>query len=257
MGKIIAIVNQKGGVGKTTTAINLGAALAERGKTVLLVDTDPQANATSGVGIDTEKIHGTLYDLYINNKEILEVLYPTSVENLHLLPSSPDLSGLSIELVHEEGREIRLKMLLSAVKDSYDYILIDCPPSLGILTVNALVAADRVVVPVQCEYYALEGLSRLNQTIDIIKENINPELQIEGIILTMHDPRTTLSSQVVEETKKFFGEKVYKTIVPRNVRISEAPSYGQPINVYAKKSKGAEAYQNLAKELIAHDGTQQ
>lgn len=252
MGIIIAIVNQKGGVGKTTTAINLGAALAEKGKMVLLVDVDPQANATSGVGVNTDKIHGSLYDLFTGSKEILEVLYPTSVENLHLVPSSHDLSGIDLEMTGEEGREVKLKNILHTVKESYDFILIDCPPSLGLLTVNALVAAEKVLVPVQCEYYALEGLSRLVKTLEIVKTEINPELEIAGIILTMHDHRTMLSKEVVNETRKYFGEKVYNTIIPRNVRISEAPSYGQPISVYAEKSKGAESYQKLAEELIAN-----
>lgn len=252
MGKTYAIVNQKGGVGKTTTTINLGSALAQAGKMVLIVDTDPQANATSGVGVDIEKIESSLYDLYSGRKEILEVLYPTSIENLHLLPSSPDLSGITIEMANEPGREVILKTLLDSVRDSYDFIFIDCPPSLGLLTINALVAANKVIVPVQCEYYALEGLSRLMKTLELVKQEINPLLDIEGIILTMHDPRTMLSNEVVKETKNFFGEKVYQTIIPRNVRISEAPSYGQPISIYAGKSKGAAAYENLAKELIAN-----
>ena len=252
MGTIIAIVNQKGGVGKTTTAINLGTALAEAGKMVLIVDTDPQANATSGVGVDAEKIEASLYNLYASRKDILEFIYPTSINNLHLLPGSTELSSVEVELLNEEGNEQRLKNALAAVQDGYDYILIDCPPSLGLLTLNALAAASRVIVPVQCEYFALEGLARLVKALDIIKQNINPELNIEGIVLTMHDPRTALSRQVVEETRKCFGEKVFQTLIPRNVRISEAPSYGQPISVYADKSKGAEAYNNLAKELIAH-----
>jgi chromosome partitioning protein len=252
MGVIISIVNQKGGVGKTTTAINLGTALAEAGKMVLLVDTDPQANATSGVGVEVDKIEASLYDLYLGRKDILEVLYPTSVENLHILPCSPDLAGAEAELMNEDGRENKLKNILAAVQDGYDFVFIDCPPSLGLLTLNALVASSRVLVPVQCEYFALEGLTRLMQSLEIIKREINPALEIEGIILTMHDPRTALSRQVVEEARTHLGEKVFQTVIPRNVRISEAPSYGQPISVYAEKSKGAEAYNNLAKELIAH-----
>lgn len=252
MGTTIAIVNQKGGVGKTTTAINLGTALAESGKMVLLVDTDLQANATSGVGVDIEKLGGTLYDLYTGEKEILEVLYPTSIENLHLLPASTNLAGIEIELLNEEGRETVLKNILAKVQAAYDFILIDCPPSLGLLTVNALTAADRVIVPVQCEYYALEGLSRLMHTLELVKKEINPQLEVEGIVMTMHDARTKLSGEVVKETRQFFGDKVYDTIISRDVRVSEAPSYGQPISVYAKKSKGADAYNKLAKELIAN-----
>lgn len=252
MGTTIAIVNQKGGVGKTTTAINLGTALAESGKMVLLVDTDLQANATSGVGVDIEKLGGTLYDLYAGEKEILEVLYPTSIENLHLLPASTNLAGIEIELLNEEGRETVLKNILAKVQAAYDFILIDCPPSLGLLTVNALTAADRVIVPVQCEYYALEGLSRLMHTLELVKKEINPQLEVEGIVMTMHDARTKLSGEVVKETRQFFGDKVYDTIISRDVRVSEAPSYGQPISVYAKKSKGADAYNKLAKELIAN-----
>ncbi|GBR76856.1 chromosome partitioning protein ParA, partial [Candidatus Termititenax persephonae] len=194
----------------------------------------------------------SLYILYTSRRDILEVIYPTSINNLHLLPGSSELSSVEVELLHEDGKEMRLKNALSAVQDGYDYILIDCPPSLGLLTLNALSAASRVLVPVQCEYYALEGLARLIKALDIIKLNINPALDIEGIVLTMHDPRTALSRQVVEETRKCFGDKVFQTLIPRNVRISEAPSYGQPISVYADKSKGAEAYNNLAKELLAH-----
>ncbi len=250
MGTTISIVNQKGGVGKTTTAINLGAYLADMGKRVLLIDIDPQANATSGVGVDINKIENSLYDLFTGAKDILDVLYPTAVENLHLLPSSPDLAGLSVELMNVEGREVILKKSLSTIKENYDYILIDCPPSIEMLTVNALVASDKVIVPVQCEYYSLEGLSRLINVLNIVKQDINPQLEIEGIVLTMFDPRTMLNKEVVSETQKFFGDKVYKTIIPRNIRISEAPSYGQPISVYAKDSKGAVAYKALAKELV-------
>ena len=254
MSTTIAIVNQKGGVGKTTTAINLGAFLADMGKRVLLVDVDPQANATSGVGVDINKIENSLYDLFNGTKDVLAVLYPTSIENLHLLPSSPDLSGLSVELMNVEGRELKLKNILAPIQDSYDYILIDCPPSIEMLTVNALVAANKVLVPVQCEYYSLEGLSRLINVLNIVKEDINPQLEVAGIVLTMFDPRTMLNKEVVNETQKFFGDKVYKTIIPRNIRISEAPSYGQPISIYAKNSKGALAYKELAKELVKNVG---
>ncbi|GBR72342.1 chromosome partitioning protein ParA [Candidatus Termititenax spirochaetophilus] len=254
MGKIIAIVNQKGGVGKTTTSINLGTALAESGKIVLLVDVDPQANTTSGVGVDTEKLSTSLYDLYTGQRNIMEVLYPTAIFNMHLLPGSTDLSGIELELMHEEDRQSRLKKILAEVQAAYDFILIDCPPALGLLTVNSLVAASRVIVPVQCEYFALEGLSRLTTTLELVKQNINPGLDVEGIVMTMYDARTTLSKEVCKEVRLSFGEKVFKTNIPRDVRISEAPSYGQPVAVYARRSKGAEAYNNLAKELIARGG---
>jgi len=250
MGQVFCVVNQKGGVGKTTTAINLGSYIAEMNKNVLLVDMDPQGNATSGVGVNVDKVENTIYDLFSKKKEILDVLYPTSIANLHLLPAGQDLAGASVELVNEDNREMRLKEILDSIKDSYDYVLIDCPPSLGILTVNALAAADKVLVPVQCEYFALEGLSRLVHTLELVKDQINPTLDIEGIILTMYDPRTMLSKEVVNETKKFFKDKVYETVVPRNVRISEAPSYGQPISIYADRSKGAAAYRSLAKEVL-------
>lgn len=249
---IYAVVNQKGGVGKTTTTVNLGAYLAEQGKRVLLVDIDPQANATSGVGLDTDKIEGSIYEALSGQKSVLEVLYPTSVKNLNIIPASQDLSGAVVELLGMEGREYLLKNLLEQIRESYDYILIDCPPSVGILTINALAAANKALVPVQCEYYALEGLGRLMHTIELVKEEANPQLEIGGIVMTMYDPRTKLSKEVVEETKKHFSAKVFKTIVPRNVRISEAPSYGQPITIYAKRSEGAKAYRELTKEVMAH-----
>jgi chromosome partitioning protein len=250
MAEVLAIVNQKGGVGKTTTAVNLGAFLAEQDKRVLLIDMDPQANATSGVGLDVEKITGGLYELICGKKEILEVLHPTSVKNLHIIPASPDLAGATVELLNVADREQQLKKVIESVQDSYDYILIDCPPSIGILTINALAAATKVVVPVQCEYYALEGLGRLMNTIELVRSEVNPELELGGIVMTMFDPRTKLSKEVVEETRKHFNEKVFKTIIPRNVRISEAPSYGQPITIYAKRSEGAIAYQALTKEVL-------
>jgi len=253
MVRVIAIVNQKGGVGKTTTTVNLGAYLAELGQRTLILDMDAQANATSGVGIDVDKIEGTIYDLFHGETQILDVLYPTSVENLHIIPASPDLSGLSAELSAVDGREYILKDLLSSVVDAYDFILIDCPPSLGIVTINALVAAKEVLVPVQCEYYALEGLSRLVKTINLIREKVNADLELTGIALTMFDPRTTLSKEVEKETRNYFKERVYKTVIPRNVRISEAPSYGQPITVYARKSQGSKAYISLAKEVLANE----
>ncbi len=250
MTEIYAVVNQKGGVGKTTTTVNLGAFLADHGKRVLIVDMDPQGNATSGVGLAVEKITGTLYELICGTKEILDVLYPTSVENLNIIPANSDLAGASVELLNIEEREYQLKKAIDPIKDSYDYILIDCPPSIGILTINALSAATKVLVPVQCEYYALEGLGRLMSTIEMVKSEANPELELGGIVMTMYDHRTKLSREVVEETKKHFNDKVFKTIIPRNVRISEAPSFGQPITIYAKKSEGAMAYQELTKEVL-------
>ncbi len=252
MARMVAVVNQKGGVGKTTTTVNMGAHLAEMGQKVLLVDIDSQANATSGVGIDVSKIGETVYELFLDGSKILDVLYPTAVDNLHIIPSSPHLAGIASELAGAEGREFYLKQALAAVEDAYDFILIDCPPSLGILTINALVAAKEVMVPVQCEFYALEGLSRLVQTINIVKERVNPELALSGIALTMFDSRTTLSKEVEKETRNYFKEKVFQTVIPRNVRISEAPSYGQPITVYAKDSAGAQAYVSLAKEVLTN-----
>ncbi|MBU0579540.1 MAG: AAA family ATPase [Candidatus Margulisbacteria bacterium] len=249
---IYAVVNQKGGVGKTTTTVNLGAFLAEKGKRVLLVDIDPQANATSGVGLDVDKIESGLYELLSEQKDILSALYPTSIKNLNIIPTNTDLAGATVELLNVEERESSPKRILDTLKEAYDYILIDCPPSMGILTINALTAADKVLVPVQCEYYALEGLGRLMKTIDLVKEEVNPSLELGGIVMTMFDPRTKLSKEVVAETKKHFNDKVFKTIIPRNIRISEAPSYGQPITIYAKKSEGANAYRELTKEVIAH-----
>lgn len=252
MGLIFSIVNQKGGVGKTTTAINLGASLSEHGKRVLIIDMDPQANATSGVGLEVDKVEHNLYDLIIGDSNIKDVIYPTSIENFHIIPAGPDLSGATAALLKREGREYLLKNLLEPVKDHYDYILIDCPPSLGILTINALATSDRVLVPVQCEYYAMEGLSRLMEVIDLVKRDVNPELTVGGIIMTMYDARTSLNREVVSETKKHFKKLVFKSTIPRNVRISEAPSYGQPISVYAKKSNGAKAYHSLALEVLAN-----
>ncbi len=253
MAAIYAVVNQKGGVGKTTTAVNLGAYLAESGKRVLLVDIAPQANATSGVGLDVDKVTGGIYELLCGSKEVLECLYPTSIKNLNIIPASPDLAGASVELLNIEEREQQLKNILEQVQEAYDYILIDCPPSIGILTINALTAASKVLVPVQCEYYALEGLGRLIKTIDLVKAEVNPGLELGGIVMTMFDSRTKLSREVVEETRKHFSDKVFKTIIPRSVRISEAPSYGQPVTIYAKRSDGATAYRELTKEVIAND----
>jgi len=251
--KIYAIVNQKGGVGKTTTAVNLGASLAESGKRVLIIDVDPQANATSGVGLKVAEIDKTLFDLLNDAVSIDQTIYPTSVENLHVIPAGADLSGAVVTLLNKENREYLLKDALVPVSDLYDFILMDCPPSLGILTINALAAAQKIMVPVQCEYYAMEGLSRLMDLVELMKRDVNPDLELGGIILTMFDPRTKLNQEVVKETRKHFTTLVFDSIIPRNVRISEAPSFGQPISVYAKQSAGADAYRKLAKEVIANE----
>ncbi len=252
MVKIISISNQKGGVGKTTTAINLSAFLAIEQKKVLLVDIDPQGNASSGIGIERSKIERNIYDCLINQVPIQEVLVTSQIENLDVLPSTLQLAGAEIELVNYISRENRLKQLIRPIKDRYDYIIIDTPPSLGLLTLNSLNAADSVIIPVQCEYYALEGIGQLLNTITLVKENLNPNLSIEGILLTMYDKRNNLSKEVVEEIDKHFHGSMFQTIIPRNVRLSEAPSYGQPIVIYEIKSKGSQAYQKLAQEVIAH-----
>lgn len=249
MGKIIAIANQKGGVGKTTTSINLAAAIAKEGKKVLLADADPQGNATSGVGIEIDGDY-TLYDMIINDTDADDVIIKTDFDNLWLCPSAEELAGAEIELVSIDSREFRLKEALKTVKNNFDYIFIDCPPSLGLITINCLTAADSVLIPIQCEYFALEGVSLLTNNIKKIKQSLNPDITIEGILLTMLDARTNLGVQVVEEVKSCFPGKVYASIIPRNVRLSEAPSYGQPINVYDASSKGAEAYKALAEEII-------
>lgn len=251
MGKIIAIANQKGGVGKTTTSINLSASLAEMGKKVLVVDSDPQGNTTSGFGIDKNDTQKTFYDLLLNNCNFYDA--KTSIQNfnkLDVLPSNIELSGAEIELINTESREYILKNIIENVQQEYDYIIIDCPPSLNLLTINALTAANSILVPLQCEYYALEGLSQLIYTINLVQKKLNPNLQIEGVVFTMFDARTNLSLQVVEEVKQHLGKNVYRSIIPRNVRLSEAPSHGLPINIYDKKSKGAEAYMLLAEEVI-------
>ena len=250
MGKIIAITNQKGGVGKTTTSVNLSACIAAAGKKTLLVDLDPQGNATSGIGIYKEKLDGCIYDCLINTVPAADLVQKTAIKKLHVLPSTIQLAGAEVEMVNIVSRETILKKSLAALQRQYDFIFIDCPPSLGLLTINALVAADMVIVPVQCEFYALEGLTQLMQTIEAVQQQMNATLSISGVVLTMFDGRTNLSIQVADEVKKFFGPKVFKTIIPRNVRLSEAPSHGEPIIIYDPKSRGAIVYQNLAKEVI-------
>ncbi|MHA6531575.1 ParA family protein [Paenibacillus sp. BAC0078] len=253
MSKIIAIANQKGGVGKTTTSVNLGAGMATLGKRVLLVDIDPQGNTTSGVGINKADVANCIYDILINEADPGETILETQIEGLHIIPATIQLAGAEIELVSTISRELKLKKALNAVKGNYDYIIIDCPPSLGILTINSLTAADSVIIPIQCEYYALEGLSQLLNTVRLVQKNLNPHLKIEGVLLTMLDARTNLGIQVIEEVKKYFQEKVYRTIIPRNVRLSEAPSHGQSIITYDNRSKGAEVYLELAKEVISYE----
>ncbi|MFD0826759.1 ParA family protein [Bacillus sp. UNC438CL73TsuS30] len=252
MGKVIAIANQKGGVGKTTTSVNLGACLAYIGKRVLLVDIDPQGNATSGIGIEKAEVEQCIYDVLVDDVEVKNVIKPSSVENLYAVPATIQLAGAEIELVPTISREVRLKRALGEVKDQFDYIIIDCPPSLGLLTINALTASDAVLIPVQCEYYALEGLSQLLNTVRLVQKHLNQDLKIEGVLLTMLDARTNLGIQVIEEVKKYFQDKVYKTIIPRNVRLSEAPSHGEPIITYDARSRGAEVYLDLAKEVVSH-----
>jgi len=250
MAKIIAIANQKGGVGKTTTAVNLSACLGVKGKKVLVIDIDPQGNTTSGFGVDKNSVKRSIYDVIINEIPIEDTMLETQIKGLYLSPSNINLAGAEVELVSVISRETRLKNALEEIKDKFDFIVIDCPPSLGLLTVNSLTAADTILVPIQCEYYALEGLSQLMNTVKIVQKHLNKSLRVEGVVLTMFDARTNLSIQVVEEVKKYFGNKVYRTIIPRNVRLSEAPSYGLPIILYDEKSKGAECYMELAEEVI-------
>ena len=248
--RVIAVTNQKGGVGKTTTAINLSACLAAEGKKVLAVDADQQGNTTSGLGLDKNGIPVTIYEVFLGEKTINDVKQPTCVEGLEVVPANINLTGAEIELIGNERREFILREALEEIKDGYDFIIIDCPPSLNMITVNALVAADTVLVPIQCEYFALEGLEQLLHTVNLVKKRLNPGLEIEGIVFTMFDARTNLSLQVVEEVKRSLGQNVYRTIIPRNVRLGESPSHGLPIHLYDPKSKGAEAYQLLAEEVM-------
>ena len=250
MGKIISLVNQKGGVGKTTTAVNLSAFLAKKRKKVLVIDLDPQGNATSGYGFEKSSLENTVYDLLVNEEEIVNVIAPTSVKNVDMCPTNINLAGAEVELVSAISRETILKRAIEPVLNQYDYIIVDCPPSLGLLTINALTACEGVIVPIQGEYYALEGLSQLVDTINMIKKKLNPQVGILGVVITMHDRRTQLTRQVVEEVQKYFGDKVFKTFIPRNVRLAEAPSHGLTIDEYDAKSKGSLAYQALANEVI-------
>ena len=247
---IIAIANQKGGVGKTTTAVNLSACLAELGNKVLLMDIDPQGNATSGVGLDKEKVQTCIYDALINEIPVEKVIYSTKQKNLDAIPATIQLAGAEIELVPTMSREVRLRRMVESLKNRYKFIIIDCPPSLGLLTLNALTAADAVLVPIQCEYYALEGLGQLVRTIDLVKKHLNSSLKIGGVLLTMYDSRTNLSAQVAAEVRNYFGQLVFKAVIPRNVRLSEAPSHGKPIIEYDPRSKGAEVYKIMAKEVV-------
>ena len=248
--KKISVINEKGGVGKTTTTINLAAALAEKGKKVLVIDMDPQGNMSSGLGVDKNEVEKTVYDLIIGNIGIEECIYEEVIENLDVLPSNIDLSAAEIELIGVDNKEYILRDEVNKVKEKYDFIIIDCPPALSMLTINAMTTSDSVLVPIQCEYYALEGLSQLIHTIELVQERLNPELEIEGVVFTMYDARTNLSLQVVENVKDNLNQNIYKTIIPRNVRLAEAPSYGMPINLYDPKSKGTESYLLLAEEVI-------
>ena len=252
MGKIIAIANQKGGVGKTTTSINLSASLAAKGKKVLIMDTDPQGNATSGFGIDKNNLENTIYELILGECSIMDCVISNVIPNVSVVPSNVNLAAAEIELIGVDKKEYILKKEVDYIKEDYDYIIIDCPPSLNMLTINAMTTADSVLVPIQCEYYALEGLSQLIHTINLVKERLNPELDMEGVVFTMYDSRTNLSMQVVENVKQNLNQRVYNTLIPRNIRLAEAPSYGMPINMYDSKSAGAEAYMSLAEEVISN-----
>ncbi len=250
LGRIIAIANQKGGVGKTTTSVNLSACLAFLGKKVLLIDIDPQGNASSGLGVRKGDLESCIYDVLINDEDIKEVIQQTKIDNLYVVPATISLAGAEIELVSTISREVRLKKALQEVKERFDFIIIDCPPSLGLLTINALTAADALIIPVQCEYYALEGLSQLLSTVRLVQKHLNKSLMIDGVLLTMLDARTNLGIQVIDEVKRYFQDKVYHSIIPRNVRLSEAPSHGKPIIIYDAKSRGAELYLEFAREVI-------
>lgn len=254
MSRIIAIANQKGGVGKTTTVINLSACLAEAGKRVLTVDMDPQGNSTSGLGLDKDRLENTVYQLMIGECAVRDCICRSSMKNVDVLPATVHLAGAEVELIGEQGSQYILKKELDRVRDAYDFVLIDCPPSLNLLTINAMTAADSVLVPIQCEYYALEGLSQLLYTIGLVQKSLNPGLAIEGVVFTMYDARTNLSLQVVDNVKQYLKQKIYKTIIPRNVRLAEAPSHGLPIILYDPRSAGAESYRKLAKEVIAYNG---
>ena len=249
MGKVISVANQKGGVGKTTTTVTLSAILAKKGKKVLLIDADPQGNATSGLGVSKE-VELSIYDVLVGETPIEETIQPTNIKNLKVCPSNINLAGAEVELVSMMSREQRLKEKLEEAREYFDFILIDCPPSLGLITLNSFTASDTILIPVQCEYYALEGLGQLLNTVNLVKKHLNKSLELEGALLTMYDARTNLSNQVVKEVKKYFNNKVYKTVIPRNVRVSEAPSYGMPITIFDPYSKGAKSYEKFAKEFI-------
>ena len=253
MGKVIAIANQKGGVGKTTTSINLSASLAVKGKKVLVIDTDPQGNTTSGFGVDKNELENTIYELMLGECSIQDCILKDVIKNVSIIPSNVNLAAAEIELIGVDKKEFILKGEVDWVKDKYDFIIIDCPPSLNTFTINALTTADSVLVPIQCEYYALEGLSQLIHTVNLVKERLNPELDMEGVVFTMYDSRTNLSMQVVENVKEHLNQNIYKTMIPRNIRLAEAPSYGMPIHMYDPKSAGAESYMSLADEVIKHN----
>lgn len=253
MGKVIAIANQKGGVGKTTTSINLSASLAVKEKKVLVIDTDPQGNTTSGFGVDKNELENTIYELMLGDCSIQDCILKDVIKNVSIIPSNVNLAAAEIELIGVDKKEFILKGEVDWVKDKYDFIIIDCPPSLNTLTINALTTADSVLVPIQCEYYALEGLSQLIHTVNLVKERLNPELDMEGVVFTMYDSRTNLSMQVVENVKEHLNQNIYKTMIPRNIRLAEAPSYGMPIHMYDPKSAGAESYMSLADEVIKHN----
>jgi len=254
LGRTIAIANQKGGVGKSTTAINLSSCLGEMGQKVLTIDMDPQGNTTSGMGVEKNEVENTIYELLLGESKLEDCIIPLKFDNLSLVPSNVNLAGAEIELIGVDDKEFILKKAIDQVRDQYDFIIIDCPPSLNMLTINAMTTADTVLVPIQCEYYALEGLSQLMHTIELVQERLNPDLEMEGVVFTMYDARTNLSMQVVENVKDHLNQKVYKTMIPRNIRLAEAPSYGMPINLYDAKSAGAESYMALADEVIKRKG---